>query len=567
MTINQILNDLKIKHNVQSFIHSDETKLDGVTLFYKNIPSALLFLKHYELTGEKLVDDGFKVKGTMIDLSRNAVFKVDYFKSVILKQALLGFNEIWLYMEDVFELENYPKFGYLRGKYTLEDIKELDNYANSLGVSLIPCIQTLGHMSQFLRWPSSSKLKDQNDVLLVSDHTYDFLNDILNFCKNAFTTNKIHIGMDETFGFSFGQYYKKFGFKDPENLFLEHLNKVYSLAKTKGFDEILMWSDMFFRHRSKTEYYYDTTITFEDEFINKLPKDITMVYWDYYNHKPEIYEKMIINHQKMNRKVIMASGTWIWTRLAYDQVKTLNTATHAIKMSKKHGVSDIIFTQWNDDGAYCDYDTSFLGLFDVTQVMHDGMLDEKYLGSIHEKDFDTLKKVSQISHLGFNAVNLLWDDLLLGIYLNNLVGYNAEALTPLIKNVENYIESIRNLNYPHYIYLANMLKNKLELRKMLLNGYFNTHEFLGVDKVLEDFKHNLLETLKSFEDNWLSKNKVFGLEVLQNRIFSQLRRADFYKQIVSNYNKGDVIAYLEEKLLEEEYLSEKYMENAFSSKH
>ena len=54
-----------------------------------------------------LEDDRFDIKGTMIDLSRNAVFTVDYFKSVIEKQALLGFNEIWLYMEDVYELEKY----------------------------------------------------------------------------------------------------------------------------------------------------------------------------------------------------------------------------------------------------------------------------------------------------------------------------------------------------------------------------------------------------------------------------------------------------------------------------
>src|SRR5690554_471084 len=156
MNIEKVLETLNIKHNVTSFIESNETKLVKNTLYYKHIPSAILFLNHLNINGVELIDDGFKVKGTMIDLSRNAVFKVSYFKSVIRKKALLGFNEVWLYLEDVYELKDYTKFGYLRGKYKLEEIKELDLYAKSLGVALVPCIQTLGHMSQFLRWSSSS---------------------------------------------------------------------------------------------------------------------------------------------------------------------------------------------------------------------------------------------------------------------------------------------------------------------------------------------------------------------------------------------------------------------------
>ena len=115
-------------------------------------------------------------------------------------------------MEDVYDLVNYPKFGYLRGKYSLKDLKELDQYAYSLGVSLIPCIQTLGHMGQFLRWSSSSYLSDQKDVLLITGAQALIL-DMITFCKQAFRTKKIHIGMDETFGFGFGNYYKKHGYK------------------------------------------------------------------------------------------------------------------------------------------------------------------------------------------------------------------------------------------------------------------------------------------------------------------------------------------------------------------
>ena len=76
-------------------------------------------------------------------------------------------------MEDVFEIKELPKFGYLRGKYSKEELKELVDFSNQLGITLIPCVQTLGHMGQFLRWPSSAKFKDTSDVLKVgSEDTY-----------------------------------------------------------------------------------------------------------------------------------------------------------------------------------------------------------------------------------------------------------------------------------------------------------------------------------------------------------------------------------------------------------
>ena len=64
--------------------------------------------------------------------------------------------------------------------------------------------------------------------------------------------------------------------------------------------------------------------------ITRIPKNVGLVYWDYYNVDVETYKKMLSKHTQMNRKVIMASGTWIWTKLAYDQKKTLATATMAI---------------------------------------------------------------------------------------------------------------------------------------------------------------------------------------------------------------------------------------------
>ncbi|MCU0104267.1 beta-N-acetylhexosaminidase [Acholeplasma vituli] len=562
-----LLEQLKIQHKIKHFIVSDETKQESDTLYYKSIPSALLYLKHLETTGISLPDDGFSVKGTMVDLSRNAVFKIDYFKSVIRRQALMGFNQIWLYMEDVYELKDYPKFGYLRGKYTQKELKDLDDYAFHLGVELVPCIQTLGHMGQFLRWPSSSPFKDQADVLRI-DTAKPLIEAMIDFCQDTFRTNQIHIGMDETFGFSLGTYYKKHGYHNPEDLFLEHLNWVYSLCKQKGYAHILMWSDMFFRHRSQTEYYYDTTITFEEAFLSKIPKDITMVYWDYYNLKPEVYEKMIQIHQKMGLDVVMASGTWIWTKLIYDQEQTQKTAKLAIEAAQKCNLKKIIFTHWQDDGAYVDYESVFLGLFDVTKWMTKGLLSPVFYNNLEEITHENWLVQTKINQLGYYPVKLLWDDLLLGIYLNDLTGYEPKALKPYIQKTKQYLKELKTIDAPHAKALADVLRLKLEIRQACLEDYFTTKTFSRTIRLVKQFKLKMKSLIESFEGLWHDRYRPFGLEVLQTRLFGQIRRADellyWIDQIILDPNQ--TLPFFEEVLSKEPYMNFKYLDYGFSSK-
>ncbi len=74
----------------------------------------------------------FSTIGPMFDLSRNAVLKIDSFKDMIRKLAIMGLNSAMamLYMEDTYEIQNEPYFGYMRGRYSQAELKELDDYAD-----------------------------------------------------------------------------------------------------------------------------------------------------------------------------------------------------------------------------------------------------------------------------------------------------------------------------------------------------------------------------------------------------------------------------------------------------
>ena len=112
--------------------------------------------------------------GVMIDVSRNAVMSVEGLKAYFQCLSKMGYNSVWLYTEDVYEVEGEPYFGYQRGRYSMKELRELDDYAASLGIELIPCIQTLAHLDSYVVWKQVPV--DSGDTLLVGEErTYEFI--------------------------------------------------------------------------------------------------------------------------------------------------------------------------------------------------------------------------------------------------------------------------------------------------------------------------------------------------------------------------------------------------------
>ena len=118
----------------------------------------------------------FDTVGMMFDVSRNAVLTPKNMKLFLRKMALMGMNLGMLYTEDTYDVKEYPYFGYMRGRYSYEDIKGLDDYAAQFGIELMPCIQTLGHLERALRWPKMQRFKDTEEVLLAGKTAINLLN-------------------------------------------------------------------------------------------------------------------------------------------------------------------------------------------------------------------------------------------------------------------------------------------------------------------------------------------------------------------------------------------------------
>ena len=142
--------------------------------------------------------DTFRKLGVMIDCSRNAVMNRPAFCRMVDILSALGYNTIRLYMEDTYEVEGEPYFGYLRGRYSAAELREMDAYAAEHGMELIPCIQTLAHLSTIFRYVQYGPIRDIDDILLVGDErTYRLIDSMFRSLAKSFTSRLVNIGMDE----------------------------------------------------------------------------------------------------------------------------------------------------------------------------------------------------------------------------------------------------------------------------------------------------------------------------------------------------------------------------------
>lgn len=141
-----------------------EKRADGVVVTWAEpvqVYRALSLLRQHWAEDAFCIEETpcFETTGMMFDVSRNAVLQPDTLRFFLRKMAMMGLNLGMMYTEDTYEVPGQPYFGYQRGRYSTDELRALDDYADMLGIELCPCIQTLGHLNRALHWPALAHLK------------------------------------------------------------------------------------------------------------------------------------------------------------------------------------------------------------------------------------------------------------------------------------------------------------------------------------------------------------------------------------------------------------------------
>ena len=486
--------------------------------------------------------------GMMLDMSRGGVMTVEAVKGMIDAHAALGLNLMMLYTEDTYTVPEAPYLGYLRGRYTEKELREMDDYAAESGVELVPCVQTLAHLEQFLQWDVNRDIKDNDCVLMIDEpKTYAWIRAALTALRRCFRTNRIHIGMDEAHGVGLGEYYQKHGAVNRFELLNRHLNRVVDICKELGFKPI-MWSDMFYRLGSKNNDYYDTDAVVPKSAIAQIP-DVALCYWDYYHTDEQFYAGMLEGHRKMGKEVVFAGGIWTWSGILPHVRKTNATMYPALRACLKAGIGTVLATLWGDDGCETDYR---LALNQLPIYSEHVWLGEDCTRAEVERMGERLTGLSEAC---FNAMGAFYADdddrrpgkglfycdplypLTEGLW--DLTGYR-EGLEEGIKTLERHLDDSRC----EYAWLAMRIAlEKLnwvnELRPAYLRGDKAVVLTMANEK-LPAMRELYVKMMSVWREQWESGRKRNGWETICARLGAVIARLDDVQRILLRWADGTI---------------------------
>ena len=227
-----------------------------------------------------------KELGVMLDCSRNGIMTVENIKKFIDLIKKMGYNQLFLHMEDTYEVEGEPYFGYLRGRYSIKELNEIEEYGYRAGVELVPLTQTLAHMESLLQWPNYRAFSDDATTLLVGDErTYELIDRMYASIRKAFPRARyLHTSMDEAHNLGKGKYRDIHGDVPRIDIMVEHINRVCEIAKKYGFKPMIWYTTIYsaMHGGTPTSHYfwsnYPEGENFDETLASRLPKDIIIGY-------------------------------------------------------------------------------------------------------------------------------------------------------------------------------------------------------------------------------------------------------------------------------------------------
>lgn len=500
----------------------------------------------------------------LFDVSRNAVLRPGTVEELLCRMALMGMDAGMLYTEDTYEVPGEPYFGYMRGRYTQEELRRLDDYAAALGIELIPCIQVLGHLNRVIRWPAMYRYSDNGEVLLAdSEDTYALLRRMITAACAPYRSRRIHLCMDEAHGIGLGAHLRKHGYESPHAIILRHLKRVKEITDSLGLSPMI-WSDMYFRPDSPTNGYYDSGDPTSEAIASVVP-GVELVYWDYYHNEEREYEAMLDKHRKLSGTPYFAGGIWTFTGPAPDYEKTIGASLPALRACQKAGVPFVIAAAWGDNGAEASLVTALPGLQLFAEFSYTGGYDGGWLAQRFQtccgadvdpflglSRFNTVPGMRPTALRPVNAAKfLLYQDPMVQLFARDTQGFDMAGHYAML--AEEYAGHARaggryGALMGFYAQLARVLAGKCRWHQSISAAVAEGDRLLAARLAgeLEQVEAETEELRRLWRALWLETNKPYGFEVIDGRLGAVCARLETARVRVSAWAAGDRADGLEE---------------------
>ena len=287
-----------------------------------------------------------KVRGFMLDISRDKVPKVVTVKKIIDMMSDLKMNHLELYVEG-FSF-GYPSFErYLEedGYISVDEYKELEAYARARFIDLVPNQNGFGHMTKWLEKDEFKDLAELPDGIFLwgrmrKPSTLNPLDPRSLELVKALYRDMLPISSSKYFNMNFDEPFELGKGKSKAECERIGLGNVYIDYALKAYEEIkrygktpLIWGDVLIKH---------------PELLHRLPEDMIFVDWGYDAGYP--FARNLRRLKELGIKFMAAPGTTSWCSFAGRTQDWWENITNACVYTKLYGGEGILLTDWGDFG-------------------------------------------------------------------------------------------------------------------------------------------------------------------------------------------------------------------------
>lgn len=501
-------------------------------MFYRAIAlSKLQLLKNAEdfsLTENKTI----KSIGVQINASCNAVPSVEALKRFIMHIALMGVDTIYLYIPDMFDLDDEPYFGYMRGKYSDDELKGIINFAKIFGISLIPSIEVLCNMDCVTRWNTyiTTIWEHKNTLLCDDEHTYVFLEKIISKMSALFSSDTINIGIDHSNMLGFWKHKHVYGYAPREEILKRHLSRVSELCKKHGFNNII-WDEQFYM--KKQDY---KTIS------NIVPDDMILVL------NPSFCNDCKVETELLQNKRFYVQSFELGNGFTPEIQKGINMAFEKLTVLKDDVEAAVLRFDCYD-GAECSWFTSLPVLQSFAEIAFSNNTPD--IKQIEENLFITSRIILSdfllLDNLNFSekltAKSLLHqavdNGLLCENYFDGAEDYYNDLYTKFAKLTKDE-------NWEYLFLVAEtvclILKNKANLTQNLHKAYLDKdkEKLKELSNIIDSMALQVKGLRNIQREQWERENKPYGFDALDLRYGGLIQRLKTMSGRIKRYLSGEL---------------------------
>jgi hexosaminidase len=271
----------------------------------------------------------------MDDVSRGPITRMEYMKQQVRRSAEMKYNHLSYYLEGIVETKSHPGFAPEKGGISIEEFRDLAEYAKGYHISLVGNFQSLGHLGNIVQNPQYKHLGATHRMLdPLNPEGMEMLRDVYRELAQVLPSDLFHVNLDEAWDLSRGKLGGTIDSVGVERIYADHLKRIDTTLRELG-KRTMIWGDIILDFPG---------------ILNQIPKDILLAAWNY--DPSDSFARFIDPLKEAGFEFTVSPGVVNADRIMPDYGVTMTNIRNFINEGYQKGTYGVYCTVWDYGGIH-----------------------------------------------------------------------------------------------------------------------------------------------------------------------------------------------------------------------